>query len=101
MASVGATDQEIADFVGCDPQTIRNRFSAILVKSCAGMKLRLRQAQYKAALAGDRAMLIWLGKQMLGQAEPPIRLQHQRGIEEVLDELDAGAAASVTLGAIP
>ena len=30
----------------------------------------IRRAQYKAALDGNPTMLIWLGKQLLGQKEP-------------------------------
>lgn len=69
MASVGATNQEIADFVGCDGDTIGRRFADILTKGHAGLKTRLRQAQIKYALAGNPALLIFLGKQMLGQTD--------------------------------
>ena len=69
MAAVAATDQEIADFVGCTEGTIRKRFSGILTKARSGMRTRLRQAQYKAAIGGNSTMLIWLGKQMLGQTD--------------------------------
>jgi hypothetical protein len=69
MASVGATDVEIAHFVGAGEETIRRRFGAILLKSRSGMRLRLRQAQYKLALDGNPTMCIWLGKQMLGQRD--------------------------------
>lgn len=36
------------------------------IKSANG-KSSLRRMQYKAAMAGNTAMLIWLGKQLLGQ----------------------------------
>ena len=32
---------------------------------------RLRAKQVEMALAGDKSMLIWLGKQMLGQTDSP------------------------------
>ena len=32
--------------------------------------MSLRRKQYELALEGDRTMLIWLGKQHLGQSEP-------------------------------
>lgn len=69
MAVVGATNVEIGDFVGCDGDTIGLRFSDILTKARSGMRLRLRQAQFKAATGGNATMLIWLGKQMLGQKD--------------------------------
>jgi hypothetical protein len=69
MAGVGATDTEIAAFLGCTEGTIRKRFSEITTKARCGMRTRLRQAQYKIALGGNPTMLIWLGKQMLGQLD--------------------------------
>jgi hypothetical protein len=70
MASVGATDREIGAFVGCDGDTIGRRFAEVLAKARSGLQTRLRQAQLKLALKGNATMLIWLGKQMLGQKEP-------------------------------
>lgn len=94
MASVGATDNEIGDFVGASDETIRRRFGAILTKSRAGMKLRLRQAQYKLALAGNPALCIWLGKQMLGQAdESRIKVGNLEQLSD--DELKALAAGKI------
>lgn len=69
MAGVGATDKEIGDFVGCNGDTIGRRFADVLTKSRSGMRTRLRQAQFKAAIGGNPAMLIWLGKQMLEQKD--------------------------------
>ena len=69
MASVGATNIEIAEFAGCSVDTLTRRFADVLTKSRAGMRVRLRQLQWKAAAAGDRTMLIWLGKQELGQKD--------------------------------
>ena len=37
-------------------------------KSAVGKK-RLRRVQFELALGGDKSMLIWLGKQYLGQSE--------------------------------
>jgi hypothetical protein len=69
MAGVGATDGEIADFVGCERSTITKRFSQLLTKARSGMRTRLRQAQYKLALGGNATMCIWLGKQVLDQQD--------------------------------
>ncbi|WP_372707733.1 RNA polymerase sigma factor [Brevundimonas sp.] len=69
MAGVGATNVEIADFLGLNEGTIRKRCGDTLTKARASLKTRLRQAQLKAALGGNPALLIWLGKQMLGQSD--------------------------------
>lgn len=69
MASVGATNCEIADFCGVAEGTIRKRCGPLLLKARASLKTRLRRAQITAALDRNPALLIWLGKQMLGQVE--------------------------------
>ena len=84
MASVGATTDDIADFVGCSRDTIERRFLDVLVKTRAGMRLRLRQAQVKAALAGDRTMLVWLGKVVLGQKD--VTVTETRDVTKLTDE---------------
>jgi hypothetical protein len=71
LGMIGCTDRDISVWFGCDEQTIANRFSDILAKAREGTRQRLRKKQLEMALNGDRTMLIWLGKQMLGQQEPP------------------------------
>ena len=73
MAGVGATTVEIADFLNLSEAVIRKHCTPLLVKARAGMRTRLRQAQYKTAIGGNPAMLIWLGKQMLEQSD---KLEH-------------------------
>ncbi len=69
FAKLGATNCEIADHFGCDEGTIRKRFSEILYKGRADRKIRLRQLQWNLAEKGNLGMLVWLGKQELGQSE--------------------------------
>ena len=69
LASFGCSTSEIASFFGCDEGTIRKRFSENLTKGREKGKIRLRQMQWKAADKGNVTMLIWLGKQLLGQAD--------------------------------
>jgi hypothetical protein len=95
MASVGATNEEIADFNGCSVDTITRRFADILSKSRASMKIRLRRLQWTAASEGDRTMLIWLGKQVLGQSdESRIRVGN-------LDQLSDEELAAIAAGKVP
>ena len=69
LAKLHCTNVEIADFFGVDEATIRKRFSDILTKSKAEGKMSLRRLQWKRAVSGNTAMLIWLGKQILDQKE--------------------------------
>jgi len=72
LSKFGMTNIEIADFFGCDESLIRKSYSEYLTKGRAEMKLRLRQLQWKSAEKGNAVMLIWLGKQMLGQSDIPV-----------------------------
>ena len=72
LAKYGMTNVEIADFFGCDESLIRKSYSEYLTKGSAEMKLRLRQLQFKRAEKLNAVMLIWVGKQMLGQSDIPV-----------------------------
>ena len=86
MASVGATTVEIAAFLGISEAVIRKRCDDLLAKARSSVKMRLRQAQVKGALDGNPTLLIWLGKQMLGQQD---KLEHQINVGDVKSRLVA------------
>ena len=69
FASLGCKTQEIADYFGCNVGTITGRFSEELIKGRADLKMSLRQWQLAAAKKGNATLLIWLGKQLLGQKD--------------------------------
>lgn len=60
---------EIAAFLNCHPDTITNRFQEIYLKGRENGKSKLRDIQLRAAMSGNVTMLIWLGKQYLGQTD--------------------------------
>lgn len=69
LAAMGASNESIADFLGMDNDTLLKHFSEILKNGKARVSNRLRMMQLKKAYSGNTGMLIWLGKQMLGQSE--------------------------------
>ena len=69
LAGFGCSNTEIASFFGCDESLIRKSYSTNVEKGKENGKIRLRQWQMKSAQKGNVAMLIWLGKQMLGQSD--------------------------------
>ena len=69
LAGFGCTNTEIASFFGCDESHIRHNYSEFLVKGRDKGKIRLRQLQWRAAEKGSHTILIWLGKQILGQTD--------------------------------
>ena len=74
-ARLGAFDTEIADFFGCSAATIRRRFKAELAKGRAEERLWLRGQQRKLADKLNPAILIFLGKNVLGQSDVPKETQ--------------------------
>lgn len=75
LASIQCTDEEIAAGIGCSQDTLargRKRdqeLDAAIIEGRANGRMSLRRAQYQKALDGNPTMLIWLGKQILGQRE--------------------------------
>lgn len=71
LASLGCTTREIADWFQVTESTLKYNFSDYIAKAKEETKQKLRQAQIKLALSGNATLLIWLGKNMLGQSENP------------------------------
>lgn len=69
LAKLGATNVDIGYVLGCDEAQIRRRFAESVAKGRAERRNELRTWQWKAAEEGNISMLIWLGKQYLGQAD--------------------------------
>ncbi len=74
MASWGCKTQEIADHYNCNVSTITTRFPEELLKGRNALKSNLRQWQISVAKDKNVTMLIWLGKQLLGQQDVRINL---------------------------
>jgi AraC-like DNA-binding protein len=69
LATFGCSITEIARFFAVDESTIRNKFRDEIQVGKEQMKIKLRQLQWKHAENGNTALLIFLGKQYLGQSE--------------------------------
>lgn len=75
LAKTGATQAEIASRMGVSLSTLQRRCGQDLKTEAAlrdglnEMKVALRTKQVQVALAGNVTMLIWLGKQYLGQKD--------------------------------
>ena len=68
LAAVGCTDAEIADILGYSSKTLDRRFGRIIRQARATGVVSLRKEQWKKATDGNVPMLIWLGRQRLGQS---------------------------------
>ena len=69
MAKRQCTHDEIAETLGVHVRTLTRRFARRLAKWRSIGKTRLRAMQWKRACKGSDSMLIFLGKQYLGQSE--------------------------------
>ena len=91
LATIQCTDDELGAVLGCSTDTIGRRkqedpdFAEALKRGKEQGKVSLRRLQWKAAQNGNITMLIWLGKQFLGQRD---RLQQESSVRVELE--DAG-----------
>jgi hypothetical protein len=69
MAAIGCTVDEMATILGCSGRTLQKRFFTPIERGRSRLNRSLRRKQAEMALNGNVTMLIWLGKQYLGQRE--------------------------------
>jgi hypothetical protein len=74
LAELCCSIEEVAAYFRCSTTTIHSRLKRDPLKTVwesglARGRISLRRAQLQAAHSGDRTMLIWLGKQLLGQTD--------------------------------
>jgi AraC-like DNA-binding protein len=80
LAGIGCTQDEIAVIVGLSKPTLRKHFAEQMSSGLENFRMSLRRLQAKKAAEGNVTMLIWLGKQYLGQSDR----QEQKITEEVV-----------------
>ena len=78
LALLHCTNKEIADFFSIPVKTLEYNFADLIQKARMTTKQRLRRAQLEVALKGNVPMLIWLGKNILGQQDQPIDTDNQQ-----------------------
>ena len=71
LGSIHCTVEEIANILDLNKRTLERdtEFCRIYKKSIDNGRMCLRRKQWEAANEGNTTMLIWLGKQYLGQKE--------------------------------
>lgn len=77
LAKIQCTEEEIAFVLKCSSRTLRNHavrtqgctFEDYLEQYRADGRMSLRRKQFEIAMSGDKTLLIWLGKQYLGQSD--------------------------------
>jgi len=77
LAAMHCTQEEAARWFGFTPATMsrklqQKRYRDVWDAGQAKGNISLRRKQFQRAEAGDKTMLIWLGKQWLGQKDSPL-----------------------------
>ena len=77
MSARFCSQEEIAEAVQITVKTLKknNEFLRTYKKGFDKGKAMLRSKQFEIAMAGDKAMLIWMGKQHLGQCDNPLEME--------------------------
>jgi len=69
LSSIHCTMNEISSMVGVSVDTLENNYSDLIKEARDKGRASLRRMQYEAAQQGNTTMLVWLGKQLLGQKD--------------------------------
>lgn len=97
LCMIHCTGEEIASILGCSYDTLALRckedhditFPEYFKQKSAAGKVSLRRRQFTAAMDGDKTMLIWLGKNILGQRESPDGVSDRQEINIRIVQPDA------------
>lgn len=76
LASLGLTIAEMAAVLDVSEDTLQRNYGEVMRVGKEKCRASIRRKQFELAMAGNATMLIWLGKQMLGQKE---RIDHGLG----------------------
>ena len=97
LCHIQCTQSEIANVMGVDEDTLKRlveehynlTYSAIYKRFSDGGKMSLRRMQFKKAQEGSNTMLIWLGKQYLGQTDKVVNVDIDKAEAEAMQLLQS------------
>lgn len=69
LAAINCSYEEMAAVLDCSTSILTKRFYDVIEKGRGSGRMSLKRKQYEMAMGGNVTMLIWLGKQNLGQTE--------------------------------
>lgn len=96
LCKIQCTQKEICNVLNVSDKTLnawckrtyhKKSFSEVFSEKRLEGKASLRRMQFKVAEEGNVTMLVWLGKQWLGQSEKPAKSDESE--EEISDEVEA------------
>lgn len=69
LAAINCSLDEMAAVLDCSADTLGRRYADVIKKGRENGKMSLKRKQWEMAMKGNITMLIWLGKQILGQMD--------------------------------
>ena len=69
LASYGLTTAECAAVLNCSCDTLERHYAETMAEGKQKARASIRRKQFELAMKGNVTMLIWLGKNMLGQSD--------------------------------
>ena len=78
LAEIGCSIEEMSNFFGVSRETLKYNFMPYMLRAESELHTKIRNKQIEVALNGHPTMLIWLGKQFLGQSDNPTMVDTNR-----------------------
>ena len=69
LAGLQLSYDEMGAVLGCSPDTLSRNYADPIKRGRENAKASLKRKQFEVAMKGHVTMLIWLGKQYLGQSD--------------------------------
>lgn len=100
LCELQCTEEEFCGFFGCCTETLNawckrtygKSFSEIFKEKRGAGKVSLRRAQFQAAKNGNATMLVWLGRNWLGQSEnkqeEATKNELMQSVKKLLDDIN-------------
>lgn len=86
LSMIGCSMEEMADFFMIDRETLKYNFWPYIQHAKSELHAKIRNKQIEVALAGNPTMLIWLGKNMLGQSDNPVNTDDSKVLPWTSDD---------------
>lgn len=96
LAAIQCSYSEMAAVLDCNESTLTRRFAQAIKKGREMGRMSMKRKQYEVGMTGNVTMLIWLGKQHLGQSdkrEEDITFRDENWTEPI----DLSSATSIEL----
>ena len=93
LGELQCTYAEVAAFFECSIETVKRRlkddpeFCAAYKTGIENGKTSLRRYQWRAAAKGNSTMLVWLGKQYLGQRDAPRDEENNTALDKLVSAI--------------